>query len=238
MNILAIDTSTGTELVAVTTPGASADLTGPAGASHSVTLFARIDAALAKAGIAVGAIDLVGVGIGPGSFTGIRIAVSTARMLAQVLAKPLAGIHSPLIWAVSMEAAPGDYLLPAFDAKKGRVFGALYRRTADPLAPDVIIHPGDHPIALLAGGVTQGSRLLVAGQGLEKWEGDITAAVPAAEMLHGFVPSGAIACALAERACETDPARCRDFTAVVPFYARKSDAEVVMEMKGRAGQAP
>ncbi len=93
-----------------------------------MTLFDNIDAALAGAGISATDLQLIGVGIGPGSFTGIRIAVSTARMLAQVLSIPLAGLSSPLIYAASMEALPGEYLMTAFDAKKGRVFGALYRR--------------------------------------------------------------------------------------------------------------
>lgn len=238
MNILTIDTSTGLELVAVSASGDSSDLTGPAAASHSVTLFERIDAALKGAGIGIRDIGLIGVGVGPGSFTGIRIAVTTARMLAQVLAVPLAGVHSQLIFAASAPSEPGDFLLSAFDAKKGRVFGALYRREADALTPAPIIPPGDYEIGTLLAGTVPGKRLIVTGYGIEKWEGIIETAVPGCEILRGFVPSGAIACALAERAFADNPGTCRDYASVVPRYARKSDAEVVLDMKGRAGETP
>lgn len=238
MNILTIDTATGLEIVAVSTPGGSADMTGPAAASHSVTLFERIDAALKKAEVSIGGIDLIGVGVGPGSFTGIRIAVSTARMLAQVLGKPLAGIHSQLIYAASIESEPGDFLLAAFDAKKGRVFGALYRRSSNVLEPDTIVPPGDYGIGSLLAETGHGKRLIAAGYGLEKWEDTIAAAAPDCRILRGFIPSGATACALAERACHDNPSLCRHFSAVVPRYARKSDAEVAKEMKAGTGQAP
>ncbi len=137
MNILLIDTATGYELAAAS--GAlDFDAGGHTGLRHSGNLFARIDAALQGAGISVNDIDLVAVGTGPGSFTGIRIAVTTARMLAQVCAVPLLGLPTTMLHAAGVPAGNGDFVLTAYDAKKNRVFGALYQRR-DGLLEEVVV---------------------------------------------------------------------------------------------------
>lgn len=231
MNILVIDASTQMELVAARGPRQVRDMTRKAEKSHSVTLFDSIDAALAGAGLSATDLQLIAVGVGPGSFTGIRIAVSTARMLAQVLSIPLAGLSSPLIYAASMESLPEEYLMTAFDAKKGRVFGALYRRTEDALKPDEIIVPGDYRVEELLAGINTAGQLRVAGHGIEKYHELIRSARPECEIYDYFTPLGETACALAERAYRDHPEQCADFRTVLPNYARKSDAEALKELR-------
>ncbi len=230
MNTLVIETATSTELLAASSGGRTSDRTAASRVSHSVTLFANLDAALGELGIGIRDIELIGVGVGPGSFTGIRIAVSTARMLAQALGRPLVPVKSQLLYAASVAAAPGEYVLVAFDAKKGRVFGALYRFSDDPLSPVEVMPPGDYEIARLTP-PARGKRAFAVGDGAEKYRSEIEAHIPECTLLAGFVPSGSVACRIVGDIYATNPDRYADFTAVVPFYARKSDAEVIMEEK-------
>ena len=109
--------------------GTAAETSIVVNTSHSVTLLDTINRCLDTLGLAPGDLNCLGVGVGPGSFTGIRIAVTTARMLAQVLGIPLVGIQTHLLYAVSVRGGRGDNIMIAFDAKKGRVFGALYRKS-------------------------------------------------------------------------------------------------------------
>lgn len=230
MNTLVIETATSVELLAASSGVRTSDRTAASRVSHSVTLFANLDAALVELGIGIRDIGLIGVGVGPGSFTGIRIAVSTARMLAQVLDVPLVPVKSQLLYAASVAAAPGEYVLVAFDAKKGRVFGALYRSSDDPLSPIEVVAPGDYEITRLALPAL-GKRAFAIGDGAEKYRSEIEAQVPECAVLPGFAPSGNVACRIVMNAYAADPDRYAKFTAVVPFYARKSDAEVIREEK-------
>ena len=230
MNTLVIETATSIELLAASAGGKTADRTAASRVSHSVTLFTNLDAALDELGIGIRDIELLGVGVGPGSFTGIRIAVSTARMLAQVLGVPLVPVKSQLLYAASAPAAPGEFVLVAFDAKKGRVFGALYRASDDPLSPIELVPPGDYEIAPLAE-LTRVGRALAVGDGAEKYRSELEALTPDCTLLTGFVPSGETACRIVAGAYAANPGRYTDITAVVPFYARKSDAEVIRDEK-------
>lgn len=234
MNTLVLDTATQIEHVAARSGCVVSDITRRMDRSHSATLFINIDSALRGAGISARELELVGVGIGPGSFTGIRIAVSTARALAQVLGVPLVGIHSPLLFAASVRASAGTHILVAFDAKKGRVFGALYQRQGDG-QDRAIVAPGDYEMQLLARAIPAGSAVMAAGDGVFRYRDELDHGECRISFLEDFAPEGASSCALAERAYRSDPSRWSDLTAIVPDYARKSDAEVVRDLKRQSG---
>ena len=142
MNILVIDTSTGLEFLTVSANGKIFQFCEDAGQSHSVTMFQNISDLLAQASIGIRDIGLLGVGTGPGSFTGIRIAVSTARMFSQILGIPIVGIKSQEIFAASAVSYPDKTVLVAFDAKKLRVFAGVYRVEKSTISE--IIEPGDY----------------------------------------------------------------------------------------------
>ncbi len=230
MNILTIDTATEVELVAVTSNTGSADKTRTVPVSHSTTLFSSIDSALRDVNLSITEIELIGVGIGPGSFTGIRIAVSTARMLAQLLKTPLVGIKTPLLYAASVNALTGEYILIAFDAKKGRVFGALYRK-GDSLVPDEIISPGDYAVDYLIEGIEGGNTHLI-GNGVKKYHDEFAQRLPNNTIYPDFIPSGERAGVLTSEIYKQSPDRCT-VTQVRPFYARKSDAEIMKYREGK-----
>lgn len=230
MNVLVIDTASSLEIIAARAENGRAETSALSQTSHSVTILSAIDRCLARLGLTPGDLDLIGVGVGPGSFTGIRIAVSTARMLAQVLGKPLVGLPTHLLYAVSIPAEEGDGILVAFDAKKGRVFGALYRKGGTPPAPLEIIAPGDYDIGHLIDGADGSRAIHCAGNGVEKYAQALSALVRR-NMISGFTPDGNAICELAVEAYRKDPGRYGDYNSVVPNYARKSDAETAREMR-------
>jgi tRNA threonylcarbamoyl adenosine modification protein YeaZ len=95
MKILAIDTATKSCSVAVTDDGSlSAELTTLKNQTHSKHLMELIHSVLEIAGFGVGDLDGLAVTIGPGSFTGLRIGISTIKGLAHALDKPVVGISS------------------------------------------------------------------------------------------------------------------------------------------------
>ncbi|MBN1497840.1 MAG: tRNA (adenosine(37)-N6)-threonylcarbamoyltransferase complex dimerization subunit type 1 TsaB [Spirochaetes bacterium] len=234
MNVLVIDTASSLEIIAACAKRGGAMSSALPQTSHSVTILPAIDRCLSRLGITPGDLDLIGVGVGPGSFTGIRIAVSTARMLAQVLGRPLVGLPTHLIYAVSISAEEGDAILVAFDAKKGRVFGALYRKTGDGTVPREIIPPGDYSIEHLASGSEAARTTHCIGNGTEKYARELSAMLPRA-VTPDIHPDAGTICALAVDTYRKDPGRYGDYNNVVPDYARKSDAEEALDRKNKAG---
>lgn len=87
----------------------------------------NIDAALKEAGLRLEDIDGIGVGLGPGSWTGIRIGVTVGKMLAYATRKPVAGITTLEVLAFSAREA-GKLVCPVISAGiKDTVYSALYR---------------------------------------------------------------------------------------------------------------
>ena len=229
MNILIIDTSSRIELVALSTGSGTFSKTAAIDKSHSITLLTDIKKIFADAGLSLADIDLIAAGIGPGSFTGIRIAVSTARMLAQMGKKPLVGIPSQLLYAVSMDAAPGSNILIALDAKKSRVFGALYKKSGEDIHPQEITPPGDYPIDYLAGRVDKNHMTHTAGDGIPPYSAKHLD--PAINYRHrdSMVFSIENISRLAADLHEKNRDASMDYGRIVPWYARKSDAELGLE---------
>ena len=233
MNILVIDTASPLEIIAACAGESAVETSAMVNTSHSVTILDTVDRCLKKLGLAAADLDVIGVGVGPGSFTGIRIAVSTARMLAQVLEKPLVGIQTQLMYAVCVEAEPHDNILIAFDAKKGRVFGALYRKSEHPLAPDVVVAPGDYPIQRLLERADASRPTFLIGNGIEKYH-EAVSALEKGIIIRDFSPSGKKICELVFDAYRKNPGAYVDYNKVVPNYARKSDAEAAKELKEKS----
>ena len=95
---------------------------------HAEVLLPRVQRCLSQSGLRLEDIDLFAVGIGPGSFTGVRVGVATAKGFGLALKRPVCGVVSLAALATGA-AADGEWLAPVLDAFKGEVFGALYRAT-------------------------------------------------------------------------------------------------------------
>ncbi|MGD2023565.1 MAG: tRNA (adenosine(37)-N6)-threonylcarbamoyltransferase complex dimerization subunit type 1 TsaB [Desulfobacterales bacterium] len=133
MKILALDTATSSCSVAVTDDGnLCAELTTRKNQTHSKHLMEAIDAVLSSAGLGVGDLDGFAVTIGPGSFTGLRIGISTTKALAFAVDKPVVGISS--LETLAWQCAERVHLIcPMLDARKAEVYCATYRFIADHL---------------------------------------------------------------------------------------------------------
>ncbi len=95
------------------------------GLTHSQTLLPLIDAALSAAGKTMEDMDAVAVSAGPGSFTGVRIGMGTAKGLALGAGKPLIAV--PTLLALAYNAAAHDgIIVPMMDARRGEVYTATY----------------------------------------------------------------------------------------------------------------
>ncbi len=228
MNILLLDASTSAEIISVKKDDRLFDLSEISAVSHSKTLFTRMDSCLKKAAITMKDIELIAVGIGPGSFTGIRIAVSTARMLAQVLGIRIVQMSSQLIFALSMDSEEEDFVLPAFDAKKGRVFGALYVKKNSIL--EEVIPPGDYYINQLLEKIPQGVKTNCAGDGCEKFRDIIENSSKDFVITANFLPSGIHSLKYLTDLFNKGELDDLKYDKIVPDYTRKSDAEIAMDL--------
>ncbi|MBQ7036528.1 MAG: tRNA (adenosine(37)-N6)-threonylcarbamoyltransferase complex dimerization subunit type 1 TsaB [Clostridia bacterium] len=102
------------------------------GLTHSQTLMPLVDAALSLAGVSIGEIDGVAVSCGPGSFTGVRIGLGTAKGLALGAGKPLYSVPTLLALAYNVVSYKG-MIVPIMDARRGEVYTATYRSDGETL---------------------------------------------------------------------------------------------------------
>ena len=111
--------------------------------THSRTLLPMAEDMLKNAELSLNDVDLFAVAHGPGSFTGIRIGVSTVKGLAWALEKPCVGVSTLEAMAWHGLAA-GGVVCPVMDARRGQVYNALFEiRNGKPVRLC-----GDRPIAL------------------------------------------------------------------------------------------
>ncbi|MDE1996362.1 MAG: tRNA (adenosine(37)-N6)-threonylcarbamoyltransferase complex dimerization subunit type 1 TsaB [Rhizobiaceae bacterium] len=128
MIVLALDTAGVDCAAAVYDSGSGSDsvigeVTETIGRGHAEHLMDVVDRALAKANIALAAIERVVVTVGPGSFTGIRIGVAAARGFALSLSIPAVGVTTLEVMAAAVrEKHPGKAVLAAIDAKREEIY--------------------------------------------------------------------------------------------------------------------
>ncbi len=145
MKLLTIDTSTSTSSVALTDGG---KLVAEYLLNLEKTLAARliraVDAVLREAGMSMADLDGIGVAMGPGSFTGLRVGTATVKGLALASGKPIAGFSSLAMLAMNLPCSAHP-VCPMFDAKKKEVYTALYSsgELPTPIIADTVISPGD-----------------------------------------------------------------------------------------------
>ncbi len=128
MIVLGLDTATSATVVGVL--GADGIVhevrdDPPPGArpAHAARLLGAVDQALAAAGVGWDDVTRLAVGIGPGSFTGLRIGIATARGLAQARGLEVLGVSSLAALARGVEA---ERVLAVLDARRGEVFAAAW----------------------------------------------------------------------------------------------------------------
>jgi tRNA threonylcarbamoyladenosine biosynthesis protein TsaB len=144
MRILAVDTSTLAEGVALMESGrVLCDLRVVVPASHASRLLTLIHQALSLTSVPLSSIDVLAASQGPGSFTGLRIGIATLMGLGQAMRRQVIGVDS--LEALAMKVWPTPSQIGALlDARKGEVFGALFRGTPMGLSrvtPNLVMSP-------------------------------------------------------------------------------------------------
>jgi len=229
MTTLCIDTATeyGT-VVVVREDGTFTSARWRSQARHGENLFGHIESALADAGIGREALSLIGVDIGPGRFTSLRVGLGTAKGLAFGLGLPIVGVSSLAVLARAIECDRDCIRVPVMNGYRGDVFAAAYLirdATVDELAapifgpPDVVFGEirerlGDRPVSVGGEGVRPHAELIEAVLGVQPDEAQMALEAPT---------PGAIAAEVRYRFRTAGPS---DLDSLEPNYLRPSDAKL------------
>jgi tRNA threonylcarbamoyladenosine biosynthesis protein TsaB len=193
---------------------------------HNEVLMPLLDRLLAGAGVKAGDLSGIGVDIGPGMFTSLRVGVSAAKGLAIAHRIPVVGLNS--LWSLARTALPTlDGVLSLVDARKHQVYAALYLggRAVYPPAvmnPDELVSEvGRMPASqagLIAGGNGAGiCANLFAAAGIKIEPAGIDAPSPGVIAIEA---GRRIACGKAD-----------DLASLEPLYLRRTDAELTREQR-------
>ena len=218
MNVLGFDTSTqATSVCLVRADGSRFERSpGPerlhGRPAHARELMPAVHAVLEESGVAFSALDAVAVGVGPGSFTGLRIGVATARAIGSAGGIALRPVSS---LAALAEGIEDELRLALIDARRGELFAALYG-PGGPLWEPFAARPEEVAVRVRDEGLT----VLAAGDGSIRFRGVLEAAgirvEPDSSGVH--VVRALHVCRLAEDVPPTPP------EAVGPEYIRPPDA--------------
>jgi tRNA threonylcarbamoyladenosine biosynthesis protein TsaB len=219
MNILALDTSMGACSAAMLRAGSTTRGLFAREAlmarGHAEALMPMIAEVMEEAGLDFAALDLIAATTGPGSFTGVRIAIAAARGLALVTPAKLYGIDSLTVMARSarsMGIAEGAPFAVAIDARRGMLYLGLYDGAGGKLDGPLLISPED-TVPLLPKGlrIAVGSGAALLADAAERRGRKVQTALP------DFQPSAA---ALAEISLESG----ETVLTLRPLYLRPPDA--------------
>jgi len=127
MRILAVDTATTSCSVAILDQTSlMAEFTLDREETHSKHLMDMVNTALGMSGLNISDMDGFAVTRGPGSFTGLRIGISTIKGLAAASGRPIVGVSSLEALAYQVSFSP-DLICPLLDARRGEVYYSRYR---------------------------------------------------------------------------------------------------------------
>lgn len=192
------------------------------------TAYPHMDEMIKEAGVSKKDITAVAVSIGPGSFTGLRIGLATAKMLSYIWKVPLAGVDTleALAWNMAGSQA---FILPLLDAQRGNVYAALYgafdemwQEEKEEAAPiDQVIEAA----------LTHGGPVIAVGECADKYKDKlVSAGIKLAPPHSRLARAGSVAMAGLKKIREgkTDSP-----LSILPNYIRRSEAEVLWEKQHR-----
>ncbi|MCA9792031.1 MAG: tRNA (adenosine(37)-N6)-threonylcarbamoyltransferase complex dimerization subunit type 1 TsaB, partial [Candidatus Eremiobacteraeota bacterium] len=160
--ILAMDTTGDTFTVAVWREHCLAEVRGLRPRTHLRQLVPSLMHACAVAGLTLKDVTTLAVTAGPGSFTGVRLGILTARTLGQTLDLPIVPVKT--LEALALNGSPGGLVLAANDARKEEIYSALYRLDEGPVEvveaaarrlPEVVELIAAHPGVVVVGNAWQ-----------------------------------------------------------------------------------
>ena len=235
MPILAIDTATLVSSVAVATDKKLlAELTLQTKLTHSEVLMPHIEQILSMTKVKKNELDAIAVSIGPGSFTGLRIGLATAKTIAYALDIPIIGVST--LAALAYHYPVGDvYIAPLLDAQKGNVYISLYtwedgqlHQAYEPTVKsfDDVLAAGqrlDKPVVFL------GEKAVAKADEIKAAGGNIIMAMP-----HMVMPRAANVAMLGLDLMAKG--KQDDVMSLEPLYIRRSEAEILWEKRNGASK--
>ncbi|UCV30122.1 tRNA (adenosine(37)-N6)-threonylcarbamoyltransferase complex dimerization subunit type 1 TsaB [Ferribacterium limneticum] len=229
MLILALETSTDLGSCSLWRDGAVSERICPSGKPHSETLLPLVRELLLEAGVKIGQLDAIAFGVGPGAFTGLRIACGAAQGLA-------VAANVPLIPVTSLETmaamAGAERVLALLDARMGEVYSGSYRLTEAGymLKGEIRVSaPADVSLPAESGWVACGNAITAYPVLAER----LSAAGIAVQ--SAVVPTAAVVAQLAvARATRGEGL---DAALAAPLYVRDKVAKTVAERLSEGGRA-
>jgi tRNA threonylcarbamoyladenosine biosynthesis protein TsaB len=163
--ILNIDTAVATASICLSLEAKSLQLViNEDRQDHASWLHIAIQEVLANAGLTIKDIEAIAVTIGPGSYTGLRVGLSTAKGLSFAMNIPLITINTLKMMANAMVKEDGDFFCPLIDARRMEVFTAVYNKKLETIIEPcaMILEPVSFNSLLLSG------KVIFSGNGMEK----------------------------------------------------------------------
>lgn len=227
LRVLAFDTSAHVTSLAICQGQVLIEQHEVSDAKHAETLLPNVKAMLAQAGWALAQIDVIGVGVGPGSFTGVRVGVATAKGLGLALQKPVIPVVS--LDALAHEAlrvTDSLRIAACLDAFKGELFCAVYTRDGNALQCELApFHATPELVRQSLAAVSGDELLALVGAGITRYPELLADAPGAWQIYDGIVaPRASVVAelALARFAAADVP----ELAKVAPVYLRDSDAQL------------
>lgn len=226
MLILSLEASTEVSSVALfSANGLVAEYTLSIKAGHSERLLPAVHRILADTHLCIEDVEAVAVSVGPGSFTGVRIAVCTAKGVAAVGNKPLVAVSS-LLGLARRFAGAGTPICSLLDARKGEVYAGTFqpvKGTVHPVSREKVVSPEK-----LAEEIREPT--LLVGEGAVKYRSLFEERLPSHARFVPGVLNSLSAASVAEVGFESlVSGRTIGADALVPNYIRRSEAEIKLE---------
>jgi tRNA threonylcarbamoyladenosine biosynthesis protein TsaB len=228
MKILGLDTSSHTNTVGVISDDrVLADFAWDAKSGSLQRILSAVDFILDSTLLRLEDIDGFAVGIGPGSWTGVRVGLTVGKVLAYATRKPLCGVSSLDTLAQYGENAPGQ-VCPMVDAGRGRIYAALYRARQGVVTRESDHYSGD--VDGLLEMIQEPTRFL--GEAVSSHREEILGRLGSLALIHSCaedVHRGSIIALLAADRLmrgESD-----DALSLVPLYLRESAAQTLLGAK-------
>ena len=233
MRILALDTASKSCSVAIVDDQSiMAESKSVSFQTHAIHLIEMVQKVVVMSGLTLSEIDGFAVGRGPGSFTGLRIGISTIKALAVATGKPVVGVSN--LDALAMQAViSSNMICPLMDARKGEVYFSRYRYKNGNLQKIVPAR-----VSLLDEALSDiNTACVFIGEGARIYQKKISEKVgPYASFalpIQNIIRASTIGQLSMNRFKQENT---DDIAMLVPEYIRKSDAELGFGLKNKSLQ--